>query len=230
MKLFRSLYDWVLSWSTRPGARRALGGLAFAESSFFPIPPDPLLLGMGLGAPKRALHFAMICTIGSVAGGLFGYFLGAAFQDPITTVLQWIFGLMGNSASFLGTVASGVAIDTATGHAALFGSHPVYQDGLLWKVTTLYQDNAFMAVLGAALTPIPYKVFTVAGGYCSINIPGFIAASLLGRGARFFAVAAVVRLCGDRAKALIDKYFNTVISAFFLLLVGGFIVAKWAMS
>jgi membrane protein YqaA with SNARE-associated domain len=72
----RRLYHWVLSWAERPGGPAALGGIAFAESSVFPIPPDPLLLALSLGSPGRALRFAAICTVGSIAGGILGYALG----------------------------------------------------------------------------------------------------------------------------------------------------------
>jgi membrane protein YqaA with SNARE-associated domain len=82
----RRLYDWVVSWSDRPSGPRALGGLAFAESSFFPIPPDPLLVALCLGNPKRAFRFAAICSLGSVAGGVLGYAIGwgawAALSGP----------------------------------------------------------------------------------------------------------------------------------------------------
>jgi membrane protein YqaA with SNARE-associated domain len=72
----RRLYDWMLSWAHRPGGPIALGALSFAESSVFPIPPDPLLLALALGRPSRALYFAGICTLGSVLGGMLGYALG----------------------------------------------------------------------------------------------------------------------------------------------------------
>lgn len=72
----RRLYDWVLSWAEKPSGPRALGVLTFAESSFFPIPPDPLLVALALGSPRRALRFAGIATIASVAGGMLGYLLG----------------------------------------------------------------------------------------------------------------------------------------------------------
>ena len=72
----RRLYDWMLSWADRPGGPVALGVLSFAESSFFPIPPDPLLVGLSLGAPRRALIFGAICTGASVLGGIAGYMIG----------------------------------------------------------------------------------------------------------------------------------------------------------
>lgn len=72
----RRLYDWVLSWAESPYGPLALFVLSFAEASFFPIPPDPLLLALALGAPRRALRFALICTAGSVLGGMTGYAIG----------------------------------------------------------------------------------------------------------------------------------------------------------
>jgi membrane protein YqaA with SNARE-associated domain len=72
----RRLYDWMLSWAHRPGGSYALFGISFAESSFFPIPPDPLLLALALGRPKKALVFAAICTAGSIFGGMLGYAIG----------------------------------------------------------------------------------------------------------------------------------------------------------
>lgn len=77
--VFRRLYDWVLSWAETRHGPAALGVLSFAESSFFPIPPDPLLMALALGAPKRALHFAMICSVASVVGGMAGYAIGWGF-------------------------------------------------------------------------------------------------------------------------------------------------------
>ncbi len=74
--IFRGIYDWVIHWANTPHARAALLLIAFAESSFFPLPPDILLIAMGVGAPSRALGFSLICLIGSVTGGMFGYVIG----------------------------------------------------------------------------------------------------------------------------------------------------------
>ena len=76
MKFFRKLYDWVLHWADTPYGVPALFLLAFAESSFFPIPPDVLLIALALGSPKRAFRFALWCSIASVIGGVFGYGIG----------------------------------------------------------------------------------------------------------------------------------------------------------
>lgn len=88
MKLFSALYDRVMSWSRHPKAPWFLGGLSFAESSFFPIPPDVMLAPMSLAQPQRALWFATITTVTSVAGGLFGYVIGLYFFDLVEAWLQ----------------------------------------------------------------------------------------------------------------------------------------------
>ena len=80
MKWMRRLYDWVLSWAESPYGSWALFFLAFAESSFFPIPPDVLLIALAVGVHKKAFRFAAICTAGSVMGGMVGYLIGWQFM------------------------------------------------------------------------------------------------------------------------------------------------------
>ncbi len=75
----RRLYDWVIGWADSPYSQWGLFGIAFAESSFFPIPPDILLIALGVALPLQALRYALICTIGSVFGGMFGYWIGYQF-------------------------------------------------------------------------------------------------------------------------------------------------------
>lgn len=88
MKIFSALYDRVMHWSKLPKAPWYLGGLSFAESSFFPIPPDVMLAPMCLGQPGKAWRFALITTITSVLGGLLGYAIGALAFDIIAPYLQ----------------------------------------------------------------------------------------------------------------------------------------------
>jgi membrane protein YqaA with SNARE-associated domain len=90
--MFKRLYDWTLSLAARPSAPYALGAVSFAESSFFPIPPDVVLAPMVLAQPKKAYHFALICTVTSVIGGLAGYAIGVYFWD---TIGQWLINLYG---------------------------------------------------------------------------------------------------------------------------------------
>jgi len=88
----KKLYDWTMSLSASQHAPIALGAIAFAESSFFPIPPDVILVPMTIAQPKMAWRYAAICTIASVAGGALGYAIGALFFD---TVGQWLINLYG---------------------------------------------------------------------------------------------------------------------------------------
>jgi len=85
MRLLRKTYDWVLRWSATKHALPALAILAFAESSFFPIPPDVLLIAMAVAVPLKAFRFAAVCSVASVLGGMFGYLLGWQFMDLIGT-------------------------------------------------------------------------------------------------------------------------------------------------
>jgi membrane protein YqaA with SNARE-associated domain len=90
--MFRKLYDWTLSLAQKRHATWALAGVSFAESSFFPIPPDALLVPMALAKPKRALFYATICTIASVAGGVLGYLIGWLLYDTIGHALLRFYG------------------------------------------------------------------------------------------------------------------------------------------
>jgi membrane protein YqaA with SNARE-associated domain len=90
--MFKKLYDWTMSLAGSRHAPFALGAIAFAESSFFPVPPDVILVPMSLAEPKRAWYYAMLCTIASVAGGALGYAFGALFYD---TVGQWLISIYG---------------------------------------------------------------------------------------------------------------------------------------
>ncbi|MEE9498352.1 MAG: YqaA family protein [Nitrospinaceae bacterium] len=85
MRLLRKTYDWILHWSATKHALPALAILSFAESSFFPIPPDVLLIAMAVALPLKAFRFAAVCSVASVLGGMFGYLLGWQFMDLVGT-------------------------------------------------------------------------------------------------------------------------------------------------
>lgn len=191
--LLRRLYDWTVRWAQRPGSTWALFGIAFVESSVFPVPPDVLLLALSVGAPRRALWFAAVCAAGSVLGSLLGYAIGYGAWE----------------------VARG-----------FFIPHLFSQEAFD-HVGRLYQGNAFLAILTAAFTPIPYKVFTVAAGVFHVSLPALVAASALGRSARFFLVAGAIYLFGAQVKSLIEKYFDWFAWALLALGVGGFVAVKY---
>jgi membrane protein YqaA with SNARE-associated domain len=188
----KKLYHWVLSWSESRYGAWALFAVAFAESSFFPIPPDALLIPLCLGRKKKALKLALICTIGSVLGALLGYFIGWALYEPVAEpTIRW-FGL---TAEF---------------------EH----------VQNLYHQYAGLAVSAAALTPLPFKLFTIGAGLCGINLFVFILASVIFRGLRFFAEALFLRKFGAGIRNFIERYFWLATIIFFALLVGGFLIVK----
>jgi membrane protein YqaA with SNARE-associated domain len=188
------LYQWVLHWADTPHGLTALVLIAFVESSFFPIPPDVLLIALCMGAPKKSFKFALWCAVGSVAGGAAGYYIGYA-AEPLG---RWIiFDLL--------------------------------HYGSAWdKVAELYGQNAFLAIVTAAFTPIPYKVFTIAAGvfHEQVSIWTLLGASALGRTGRFVLVAAAIYFFGPPIKRLLDKYLELFTVVFMILLIGGFLLIK----
>ena len=190
----RGLYDWVLHWVGTPYAVVALCVLSFAEASFFPIPPDVLLIAMCLGTPRRGFFFAALCAIASVIGGAAGYGLGALAWEHL--------------GSFFYDYVPGFT-------AARFAS-----------VQQLYSAWGIVIVLTAGFSPVPYKLFTICSGVFGLPFLPFVAASLVGRSARFFLLAMLIRTYGVRVKGLIERYFNWFALGFGALLVGGFVVLK----
>ena len=202
MTWVRKIYDWVLHWADTPYGPMALFVLAFAEASFFPIPPDALLIALVLGSQVKAFKFALNCSIGSVAGALLGYAIG---------YFVWWSGTdqFSSFASFF------------------FNNVPGFTEGIFYKVQGLYEEWDFWIIFTAGFTPIPYKVFTISSGAFKISLPMFIIASIISRSARFFLVAFLIWKFGPQIKSFIDKYFNWLAIAFTVLLVGGFVAIKY---
>lgn len=204
MKLLRKLYDWVLHWAETPYGQIALFILAFAESSFFPIPPDALLIALVLGATTKAFRFALNCTIASVLGALLGYTIGHFLwwtpSNEFTSIAMFF-----------------------------FNSIPGFTEKLFFDVQKMYDQYDFWIVFTAGFTPIPYKVITISSGAFNINLPMFVFASVISRGARFFLVAFLIWKFGPQIRTFIDKYFNWLAIAFTVLLIGGFVVIKYAI-
>ncbi len=190
----RRMYDWTISWADKPYGIWALAVLSFTESSFFPVPPDVLLIPLVFGAPKKWWKIALVCTVASVLGGAFGWYIGHFAWDALS---GWFFAYV-----------------------------PGFTPEVFHEVEALYQQYGFLAIFGAAFTPIPYKIFTITAGVCSVPLMTLVLASIVGRGGRFFLVALVIYFVGPKAKPFIEKYFNTLATAFFVLLVAGFIAIK----
>ncbi|WP_290663269.1 YqaA family protein, partial [Ignavibacterium sp.] len=204
MKLLRKLYDWVLHWAETPYGPIALFILAFAESSFFPIPPDALLIALVLGATSRAFMLALNCTIASVLGALLGYTIGHFLwwtpSNEFTSIAMFF-----------------------------FNNIPGFTEKLFFDVQKMYDKYDFWIVFTAGFTPIPYKVITISSGAFNINLLMFIVASVISRGARFFLVAFLIWKFGPQIRTFIDKYFNWLAVAFTVLLIGGFVAIKYAL-
>jgi membrane protein YqaA with SNARE-associated domain len=175
LRLFGPLYDRVLSWAAHPHAERYLGVLSFAESSFFPIPPDVMLAPMCLADRARAWRFASLTTITSLVGGIAGYAIGYLALEAIE---PWLHSM---------------------------GYWPAYLKGRAW-----FNDWGIWAVFVAGFSPIPYKIFTISAGAAALNLPGFIVASLIGRGARFFLVAGLIVAGGERMATALPKYVERI--------------------
>lgn len=189
----KKLYYWVLHWADTRFAVPALFVLAFVESSFFPIPPDVLLIAMSMGIPQRAFWYATVCSVGSVLGGVGGWVIGFYFYEAIGARIIDFF------------------------HYQKQFDH----------VMGLYQEHAFLAILVAAFTPIPYKVFTIAAGLnATVPLWTLVWASAVGRSGRFFIVSAMFYFFGPKIKVFVDKYFEWLTVAFTVLLIGGFVVIK----
>ena len=188
MELLHDLVDWVLAWSESPYGGLALFVLSAAESIIFPVPPDPLLIALGVGKPSFALVFAAVCLLGSLVGASIGYVIGMWGGRPVVD--------------------------------RLFAQEKIE------FVEGKYQRYDVWAILIAALTPIPYKVFTVTAGMFRLHFGRFMLASLLGRGARFFAVGLLIALFGEPIAAFIDQYLDILFIVFMILLIGGFFVIR----
>lgn len=175
MKIFTSLYEKVMQWSKHPHASFYLGGLSFAESSFFPIPPDVMLAPMSVAQPKRAFWFAFITTLTSVLGGIFGYLIGAFAFEYIQPWLQ--------------TTSYWPKFEMAKG----------------W-----FDEWGVWVIFIAGFSPIPYKLFTLSAGVLSMSIIPFVIASFIGRGARFFILAGLLKYLGPKLEPMIVKYMEWI--------------------
>jgi len=191
--MLHRLYQRVLALAAGPRAPASLAAIAFAEASFFPIPPDVLLIPMALARPDRAWRYATICTIASVIGGAFGYLIGYALFEVVAKPLLHLYGYDAAYAAFQQTFAR-------------WG---------LW----------FILIKG--LTPIPYKIVTIAAGAAAFAFPLFMAASLVTRGGRFFLVATLLHFFGDHVRVFIERRLGLVTSAIAVGVVAGFVVIKY---
>jgi len=193
--MLRRLYDWVINLAERPSAPWALSAVSFAESSFFPVPPDVMLVPMCVARPERAWFYAAVCTIASVIGGLFGYAIGSLLYDTLGLFLIRLYGYGDKMEAF----------------------------------TAAYQHYGHWIILIKGLTPIPYKVVTIASGFAHYSLFWFVVLSVITRGLRFFLVAGLLYWIGPSARDFIERRLGLVTAAFAVLVVGGFVAALYVL-
>lgn len=189
--MFAPLYTRVVGWSRHRRAPWYLGALSFAESSFFPVPPDVMLAPMAMTRPERAWFYALITTVMSVAGGVAGYLVGMLLFE---TISPWL-------------------------HRA--GHWDAYLQARAW-----FDEWGFWAIFLAGFSPIPYKVFTIAAGTIGMALMPFVIASAIGRGARFFLVAALMRWGGERMESMLRVHVERLGWAAVVLLVALYLVIR----
>ncbi|MRL69812.1 YqaA family protein [Brevundimonas sp. SPF441] len=168
--MLRKLYDRVFDLARSRHATKVLAVVSFAESSFFPIPPDVMLAPMILARPQKAYFYAAVCTVASVLGGILGYAIGYFLTDL------------------------GLAIMRVLGH-----SHGLEQ------FRAWFDQWGLWVILIKGLTPIPYKLVTIASGLAAFSFPVFMAASVVTRGGRFFLEAWILKRWGPAMLAQVEQ-------------------------
>jgi membrane protein YqaA with SNARE-associated domain len=191
----RRLYAWTMRQAQGRHAWATLGAVSFAESSFFPIPPDVMLLPMMLADRKRALLLAGWCTLTSVLGGMVGYAIGMFLYDSIGA---WLVSLYG------------------------------YADKME-ELRLMYAEVGAWIILIKGATPIPYKLVTIASGIFHYPFLTFVALSVVTRAARFYILAILIYLFGDRIRDFIEKRLEWVMMAVLLAIVAGFVIAHYLL-
>ncbi len=171
--MFEGAKERMMAAARSPNAERLLFGISFAESSFFPLPPDLLLGPMAAAEPKKWFRYAVVCTIASVLGGIAGYAIGHFFRE-------WLL------------------------------QYEVFQ-GQLGAFQAAFACWGLLIILAKGLTPVPYKLITIASGLASFSLPVFIVASLITRGARFLIVAWLFQRFGPQIAPVMEKRLGLVL-------------------
>jgi len=191
--MLQSLYERILRLAAGPNALAALLAVSFVESSFFPIPPDILLIPMILARPRDAWRLAALCMLASVAGGLLGYAIGYFLFDAIGRPILEFYNAMDR--------------------------YDALKAG--------FQEWGVWIIILKGMTPIPYKLITIASGVAQFDLGLFVAASIVSRSLRFFLIAALLWWFGDPVREFIERRLMLVTSLFAVGLVGGFVVLRY---
>ncbi len=191
--MLRRLYNWCIDAAGKPYASWIMGVVSFAESSFFPVPPDVMLVPMSLARPDRAYFYATLCTVTSVAGGLLGYFIGAYLYESLGLWLIQLYGYGSNIEAF----------------------REAYREWGAW------------IILLKGMTPIPYKIVTIASGFTNYPLLPFILLSFIARGMRFYIVAFLLNRYGIRVRVILEERLELWVGLGAIILVAGIIGAAY---
>ena len=192
--MFKTLYQKCLDLASHKSSNFFLGLVSFLESSFFPIPPDVMIIPMVIAKKKSYLKIFLIASIFSVLGGIFGYILGSVFLDMAMNVIEF-YGYENKINTLTSTLAQG--------------------EGLITWLSILFL---------AGFTPLPYKVFTIASGLIGFNLLIFIIVSLISRSLRFFIIAYLSYKFGDLFTEFVNKHGSKWFTVLGILLVLVFII------
>jgi membrane protein YqaA with SNARE-associated domain len=193
--MLRRLYEKTMRLAEGPNALLALVLVSFAESSFFPIPPDALLIPMVLAQRERAFRLAAWCTAASVVGGIVGYAIGALLYD---TLGKWIIDFYG------------------------YG-----QNMDAFRAT--YAEWGAWIILIKGLTPIPFKLVTIASGFAGYDFWLFVLLSIITRGIRFFLVAGLLHIYGEPIRNFLERRLELVTAGFAAVIVSGFLIVRYVV-
>jgi membrane protein YqaA with SNARE-associated domain len=191
--MLRRLYDWCIAAADKPYATWLMGLVSFVESSFFPIPPDVMLIPMSLARPERAWFYATVCTLTSVAGGVLGYFIGAVLYDSVGAWLIHLYGYGNKVEAF----------------------REAYAQWGTW------------IILIKGVTPIPYKIVTIASGFAGYNFFLFVVLSLVARGMRFYLLAFLLNRYGDQARVILEERLGFWVTLGAVVLIAGIVAALY---
>ncbi len=191
--MFQSLYKKCLNLAAHKSSNLYLGIVSFTESSFFPIPPDVMIIPMVIAKKKEFFKIFLIASIFSVLGGIFGYLLGYLFYDLAIHIIEF-YGYENNVESLKTSLSQG--------------------SGFFAWLSILFL---------AGFTPLPYKAFTIASGIVAFSLPVFIVVSLISRSLRFFIVAYLSYKFGDLFTELMEKHGSkwfTIIGILIVIVLG----------
>jgi membrane protein YqaA with SNARE-associated domain len=191
--MLRRLYDWCIAAAEKPYATWLMGIVSFVESSFFPIPPDAMLVPMSIARPDKAYFYATVCTVTSVTGGVLGYLIGSLLYDSVGLWLITLYGY-------------GNKVEAFRESYAQWGG---------W------------IILLKGVTPIPYKIVTIASGFAGYNLFMFVVLSCVARGMRFYLLAFLLHRYGAQARAVIEERLGFWVTLSAIVLVAGIIAALY---